>query len=58
MTNNNRSLITEPKNDKHDKTNEENIYISEVKNLQLGARNKTTKESNSKPYAFVIGDTA
>ena len=57
--NNNRYRITESKSGEHNKTNEENIYIeeNEIQNLQLGTRNKTTKENNFKPYAFIIGDS-
>ena len=57
--NNNRYRITESKSGEHNKTNEENIYIeeNEIQNLQRGTRNKTTKENNFKPYAFIIGDS-
>ena len=47
------------KSDEHDKTNEENICReeNEVQNLQFGARNKATKENNSKPCPIFIGDS-
>ena len=59
LNNNNRFFITESKSGEHDKTNEESICKKEnqIWNLQLKTINKTKKENNLKPYAFIISDS-
>ena len=56
-----RSFSIDLKADEHDKTNEQGkIYTEENnkdQNLQLRITNKSTKDSNTKPYGYIIGDS-